>query len=76
MTSSIQLEKLAMTRIGLLFGNEDRITVCKIDLILRSIERRLQMQFSMARMFPPLPLCRYNVNNKHPKMSNFTLDSP
>ena len=28
-----------------------RYTVCKKDLILRSIQRRLQMQFSMARKF-------------------------
>jgi hypothetical protein len=62
MPSSIQLEKLAMTRIGLRFGNEDRITVCKMDLILRSIERRLQMEFFMACKFMRQPLCRYKVS--------------
>jgi hypothetical protein len=41
----------------------------KKDLILRSLERRLQMQFSMARKFP----LRYNV--KHSKMRNFTFDA-
>jgi hypothetical protein len=33
-----------------------KCTVCKKDLILCSIERRLQMQFSMARKFPLWPL--------------------
>jgi hypothetical protein len=55
-TSSIQLEKLAMTRMleqveGLLFLEDaDWLTVHKMDLILCSIERRLQMQYSVARM--------------------------
>jgi hypothetical protein len=33
-----------------------KCTVRKKDLILRSIERRLQMQFSMAGKFPLWPL--------------------
>jgi hypothetical protein len=49
-------------------------TVRKKDLILRSLERRLQMQFSMARKFPLWPLRRYNV--KHSKMRNFTFGAP
>ncbi len=36
-------------------------TVCKMDLILRSIERRPQMQFSMARRFMLQLLRRYSV---------------
>ncbi len=47
MTSSIQLEKLTMTRMleqveGLIFLEDaDWLTVHKMDFILRSIERRL-----------------------------------
>ncbi len=48
-------------------------TVCKIDLILRSIQRRPQMQFSMARKFKLQLLRRYSV--KFSKMRNFTLGS-
>ncbi len=47
-------------------------TVRKKNLILRSIERRPQMQFSMARKFPLQRLRRYSV--KHSKKLNFTLD--
>ncbi len=36
-------------------------TVCKMNLILRSIERRPQMQFSMARKFKLQQLRRYSV---------------
>jgi hypothetical protein len=36
-------------------------TVRKMGLILRSIERMLKMQFSMARKFMLQPLRRYNV---------------
>ena len=49
-TSSIQLEKLAMTWMleqveGLLFWEDaDRRTVCKMDLILRSMECISKMQ--------------------------------
>jgi len=39
-----------------------RYTVRTIDLILRPIERTLQMQFSMARKFPLQPLRLYRVN--------------
>jgi hypothetical protein len=48
-------------------------TVRKIDLILRSIERMLQTQLSMARRFKLQVLRRYNV--KFSKMRNFTLDT-
>ncbi len=48
-------------------------TVRKKDLILHSIERRPQMQFSMARKFPLWRLRRYSV--KHFKMRNFTFDA-
>jgi hypothetical protein len=40
-------------------------TVRKMGLILRSIERMLKMQFSMARKFTLQPLRRYDV--KPPK---------
>jgi hypothetical protein len=36
-------------------------TVRKMGLILRSIERMLKMQFSMARNFTLQPLRRYDV---------------
>jgi hypothetical protein len=49
-------------------------TVRKMDLILRSIQRRPQMQFSMARRFKLQLLRRYSV--KFSKMRNFTLGSP
>jgi hypothetical protein len=49
-------------------------TVRKTDLILRSIERRPQMQFSMARRFMLQLLRRYSV--KFCKMHNFTLGAP
>ncbi len=48
-------------------------TVRKKDLILRSIERRPQMQFSIARKFPLWRLRRYSV--MHSKMRNFTFDA-
>jgi hypothetical protein len=48
-------------------------TVHKMDLILRSIERMLQMQLSMACRFKLQVLCRYNV--KFSKMHNFKLDT-
>ncbi len=44
-----------------------------MDLILRSIERMLQTQLSMARTFKLQVLRRYNV--KLSKMRNFTLDT-
>jgi hypothetical protein len=44
-----------------------------MDLILRSIERMLQTQLSMARRFKLQVLRRYNV--KFSKMRNFTLDT-
>ncbi len=44
-------------------------TVRKMDLILCSIERRLQMQFSMARKCMLQPF-------EHSKMRDFTLDMP
>jgi hypothetical protein len=47
-------------------------TVRKMDLILRPIERRPQMQFSLARRFKLQLLRRYSV--KCSKMSNFTLE--
>jgi hypothetical protein len=49
-------------------------TVRKIDLILRPLERRPQMQFSMARKFKLQLLRRYSV--KISKMRNFTLGMP
>ncbi len=49
-------------------------TVRKMDLILRSIERMLQTQLSMARRFKLQVLRRYNV--KFSKMRNFTLETP
>jgi hypothetical protein len=48
-------------------------TVRKMDLILRSIERMLQTQLSMARRFKLQVLRRYDV--KFYKMHNFTLDT-
>jgi hypothetical protein len=36
-------------------------TVRKMDLILRSLERMLKTQFSMARKFTLQPLRRYDV---------------
>ena len=45
-----------------------------MDLILRSIERMLQTQLSMARRFKLQVLRRYNV--KFSKMRNFTLETP
>ncbi len=48
-------------------------TVRKMDLILRSIERMLQTQLSMARRFKLHVLRRYNV--KFYKMRNFTLET-
>jgi hypothetical protein len=44
-----------------------------MDLILRSIERMLQTQLSMARRFKLQVLRRYNV--KFSKLRNFTLDT-
>ncbi len=49
-------------------------TVRKMDLNLRSIERMLQTQLSMARRFKLQVLRRYNV--KFSKMRNFTLETP
>ncbi len=46
-------------------------TVRKMGLILRSLERRPQMQFSMAHKCMLQPLRRYDV--KRSKMRNFTL---
>ncbi len=48
-------------------------TVRKMDLILRSIERMLQTQLSMARRFKLQVLRRYSV--KFSKMRNFTLET-
>jgi hypothetical protein len=51
--------------------------VCKMDLILRSIQQRPQMQFSMARKFTLRPLHKYDVNlTKKTHKSNLTLDAP
>jgi hypothetical protein len=47
-------------------------TIRKMDLIIRSIERMLQTQLSMACRFKLQMLRRYNV--KFSKMRNFTLD--
>ncbi len=49
-------------------------TVCKMDLILRSIERRPQMQLSMGRRFKLQLLRRYSI--QFSKMRNFTLGTP
>jgi hypothetical protein len=49
-------------------------TVRKKYLILRSIERRPQMQFSMVRKFPLWRLRRYSV--KYSKVRNFTFNMP
>ncbi len=48
-------------------------TVLKMDFILRPIERRPQMQFSMARRFKLQLFRRYSV--KFSKMRNFTLET-
>jgi hypothetical protein len=52
-------------KVGMLGGRRSRglyrLTVRKMDLILRSIERMLKMQFSMARKFTLQPLRRYDV---------------
>ncbi len=53
---------------------EQWCTVRKMGLILRSIQRRPQIQFSMARRFKLQLLHRYSV--KFSKMRNFTLGSP
>ncbi len=55
-------------------GSAANHTVRKKDLKLRSIERMLQMQFSMARKFPLCLLRRYSV--KPSKVRNFTFDAP
>ncbi len=49
-------------------------TVRKKDLILRSIECRPQMQFSMVHKFPLWRLRRYSV--KYSKVRNFTFNAP
>ncbi len=52
-------------------------TVRKMGLILRSIERMLKMQFSMARKFTLQPLRRYDVKppeKQHKR--NITFDEP
>ncbi len=54
--------------------DNDPCTVRKKDLILRSIERRPQMQFSMLRKFPLWQLRRYSV--KYSKVHNFTFNVP
>jgi hypothetical protein len=51
-------------------GGGGGYTVRKKDLILRSIERRPQMQFSMVCKFPLWRLRRYSV--KYSKVRNFT----
>ncbi len=48
-------------------------TVRKMDFILRSIERRSQMQFSMVGRFKLQLLRRYSL--KFSKMRNFTLET-
>ncbi len=48
-------------------------TVRKMDLILSPIERRPQMQFSMARRFKLQLLRRYSI--KFSKMCNFTFET-
>jgi hypothetical protein len=50
-----------------------RYTVRKMDLILRSIERMLKMQFSMARNFTLQPL-RSLPKKRHKR--NLTFDAP
>ncbi len=46
-----------------------------MDLILRSIERMLQTQLSMARMFKLQVLRRYDVKFSKMRTGNFTLDT-
>ncbi len=58
----------------LLSGKQQLCTVRKMNLILRPIERRPQMQFSIARRFRLKLLRRYSV--KFSKMRNITLGSP
>ncbi len=48
-------------------------TVRKMGLILRSIERMLKMQFSMARKFTLQPLCRYGVKPSRKNWTNIIL---
>ncbi len=55
-------------------SSADPATAAGMDLILRSIERRPQMQFSMARRFMLQLLRRYSL--KFCKMRNFTLGAP
>ncbi len=45
------------------------LTVRKMGLILRSIERMLKMQFSMARKFTLQPLHRYDVKPPEKKQN-------
>jgi hypothetical protein len=75
-----RLSKISGPRVGCLTElslEEEEInggyTVRKMDLILRSIERMLQTQLSMARRFKLQVLRRYNV--KFSKMRNFTLET-
>jgi hypothetical protein len=49
-------------------------TTLYVNLILCSMERMLQTQFSMARRFKLQELCRYNL--KFYEMCNFALDTP
>jgi hypothetical protein len=52
-------------------------SVRKMSLILRSIERMLKMQFSMARKFTLQPLRRYSVKlPKKPHKRNLMFDAP
>jgi len=60
--------KLESTNI--LYTDQAPHTVRTIDLILRSIERRPQMQLSIARKFPLRLLRLYRVN--HSKMREST----
>jgi hypothetical protein len=74
----IQASKPVSCPSFLLYINKKEIyrihTVRKMDLILRSIERRPQMQFSIARRFMLQLLRRYCV--RFCKMRNFTLGAP
>ncbi len=49
-------------------------TVRKNDIILRSIERMLETQLSMARKFPLWRLRRYSI--KYSKVRKFTFNAP
>ncbi len=63
-----------LVNLGLISVSAHMYTVRKNDIILRSIERMLQTQLSMARKFPLWRLRRYSI--KFSKLRNFTFNAP